>query len=331
MSVETLASVNTDRCVDVANIIKRMALPQPKEEVPPLPFSPGQEANFWFFLVAICHQTSPINRPPLAGVVDGIQRRGWDYLLHAFRVAATNDSVLLTPDRWVTFEEADCTNLFGSNLTEPERRAALIRDLGFVLNNRSWPTIFQAETHCHHRIADSHGEGLLSLLTEFEAFTDPVQKKSVFFLALMANAGLWTYADPEMLPAPVDYHEVRGHMRIGTVILEPALLAQIKTVGRVTVDEDVAIRAAVRDAIAKIASDVGDSPNTLHYFFWNLFRTYCVRSMPDCQGADVGKFPDVYARAVQSIAGRACPMNSVCASANMRPAIDDPAVTTEFY
>lgn len=33
----------------------------------------------------------------------------------------------------------------------------------------------------------------------------------------MQNAGLWVFADRDKLGAPVDYHEVRGHLRIGTV------------------------------------------------------------------------------------------------------------------
>jgi hypothetical protein len=62
ISVSTEAKISCDyrRCDVLAAQIKLMALPVPREDVPPLPFSKQQEANFWFFLAAICHQTSPL-------------------------------------------------------------------------------------------------------------------------------------------------------------------------------------------------------------------------------------------------------------------------------
>ncbi len=331
MGVAVLATVDAARCADVAGVISRVALPLPKEEVPPLPFSPEHEANFWFFLVAICHQTSPTHGPQLAGSVDRVHRRGWDYLLHAFRIAATSNRTLLTVERWATFDDADCVKLFGTDLTEPKRRAELIRDLADGLQNRGWTSVFEAGAYCGFRITDANREGLLSVLAAFEAFTDPVQKKSVFFLALMSNAGLWTYVDPQALPAPVDYHEMRGHLRIGTVRLDPSLRGRIEGRQTLTVEEDVAVRGAVRRAIEEISGAVESSPNALHYFFWNLFRTYCLRETPDCKGSSVKSFPDVYASAIRPVSGSACPFESFCESANRTSAIDDPIVVTEYY
>ncbi len=205
-------------CHILANRLLSMDIPEPKEDVSALPFSDAEEANFWFFLAAICHQTSPVGQPALAGDVDGVSRRGWDYLVHAFRLAATQNTELLTPKAWASFDSTSITALFSPSISQPQRRAELVVDLGRVLTSKGWDSILSASLFCDHYISN-HRPNLLELLSDFDAYSDPVQKKSVFFLALMQNCGLWRYADPESLPAPVDYHEVRGHLRIGTVRL----------------------------------------------------------------------------------------------------------------
>lgn len=79
-TIEVVGHVDRIRCEQVARQLQIMSLPSPKEDVPPMPFSKAEEANFWFLLAAICHQTSPVGLPPLEGIVDGAHRKGWDFL-----------------------------------------------------------------------------------------------------------------------------------------------------------------------------------------------------------------------------------------------------------
>src|SRR5205814_1834897 len=82
----------------------------------------------------------------------------------------------------------------------------------------------------------------------------------------------------------VDYHEVRGHLRIGTVrVADSGLLKKLRAGQPVTSEEDIAIRQSVYDAIMRISRQSGvNDPSQLHYLFWNIFRSICTREAPQC-------------------------------------------------
>ena len=324
-------AVNRERCADVAAVIRRLRLPCPRESTPPLPFTREEEANFWFFLGAICHQTSPIHGRALAGIVDRTPRRGWDFLLHTFLTSATTDRSLLDVDTWAAFTAQRITALFGDQISLPERRATLVRDLARGLHEQGWTSIYPAAAFCGHLI-DGPEPNLLRLLSRYEAYSDPVQKKSSFFLALMSNSRLWHYADPHNLPAPVDYHEVRGHLRLGTVIIrDPAISDSIACAEPLDADLDVALRLAVRDALRLVATASGVTANALHYFLWNLFRTYCVRGTPKCDGGAFHGLPAEYRRVVTRAGGTRCPFASCCNSAFLPRPLNEHVTLTEYY
>ena len=100
----------------------------------------------------------------------------------------------------------------------------------------------------------------------------------------MRNNHHWKYRDSESRGPPVDYHEVRGHLRLGTVqITDPTLLQKVREGQIVTLDEDVVLRRAVYDAILTISDSSGvHNASQLHYLFWNLFRGVCLRQTPEC-------------------------------------------------
>lgn len=338
-----VAAVNQYRCREVAQLLRKVSMPQPKEDLPALPFSRAQEANFWFFLAAICHQTSPIGQPTLSGKIDGEMKRGWDFLLLTFRAAAIDDTDWLSPQRWAECSGNDLQSMMGTLLNRPERRARLVRNLASGLAVQDWSSVIEAGHHCDFRIAANVGSqickaagkashsNLLDVLAEFEAFSDPVQKKSAFFLALMKNAGLWSYRDERQLPAPVDYHEIRGHLRIGTVVVVEEVQKQIANNTTISAAQDTKIRWAVRSAIQSIADQLKTPPNTLHYLFWNLFRVYCQRDTPKCRGGLFPALPPVYQRVLQETGGCQCPLFAVCQSADLAKVFNEPNVNTEFY
>jgi hypothetical protein len=175
------------------------------------------------------------------------------------------------------------------------------------------------------------GEGLLNQLAKFSAYRDPVRKKTVFFLALMRNLKLWDIADSNNLAAPVDYHEVRGHLRCGTVeILDPDLATRIRSGVGVSEDEDVAIRGAVSDAIMEISRSTRLSPSSLHYLFWNVFRACCKRDVTHCEGCPVEcELPERYA--ALTLSNRACVFSSVCASRGLSNKLVEHHFRTDFY
>jgi hypothetical protein len=151
----------------------------------------------------------------------------------------------------------------------------------------------------------------------------------------MQNAGLWRYADPDQLGAPIDYHEVRGHLRIGTVeVCDPDLRARILEGEKVTQKEDVSIRQAVYQAVMLVSQDTGlRNPGQLHYLFWNVFRSCCTRDNPHCHACPpTCGLPARYVPLALSAGPvRRCPFSTVCHSAGREPKLIEHTVDTYYY
>ena len=209
----------------------------------------------------------------------------------------------------------------------------LLRDLGHQMKSRDWTFADQIYEYCNAHVA-SGARNLLCELGHFRAYNDPVRKKAVFFLALMRNYGIWKYRDDSSLGPPVDYHEVRGHLRIGTVRIESAeLLRKVRHNVEVTLEEDIAIRRAVFNAIMRISQTSGvNNPSKLHYLFWNIFRSICTREAPQCfELDDRCDLPDQYMRIILDTACARCPFASICKSAGVQNPICEHSVDTDYY
>lgn len=334
-----LVEVNRSVCKRLADLLRRQHVPVDEEESKLPGFRQDLVGNFFLALVAICYQTSPRHKPPLEGVVQGVHRRGWDYLFARLESAARVDASYIEPATWAQLSAHDVRELFrdrecGDRLTDPEGRAGLLRDLGQRMLERSWRRADDIYEFCDGRIASGH-PNLLDTLAQFEAYRDPVRKKSLFFLSLMRNSQTWRYVDDENLGPPVDYHEVRGHLRIGTVCVKNAdLEAKLRQGREVTADEDIAIRKAVYEAIILLSKETGlRNPSQLHYLFWNVFRSICTRQSPQCLAIRPdSKLPPRYISLIIHEDGqRRCPFSSVCRSARIEERYVEHVFETDYY
>jgi hypothetical protein len=334
-----LVAVDIEVCLKLAEWLSSREIPPDREESSLPGFSAEQIGNFYLLLVAISHQTSPQGKPPLEGSISGRHLRGWDYLFARVEEAARHDPKILSPIFWARMSLNELENLFrderfGNRLSDSTGRIMLINDLGRAMVERSWKSASQIFDAAGGRIA-SGNPNLVTLLSQFGAYRDPVHKKIYFFLALMQNTGVWIYVDPDKLGAPVDYHEVRGHLRIGTVqIHDPHLYAKLLQRTAVTEEEDVSIRQAVHEALMFLSEHSGlRNPSQLHYLFWNVFRSCCTRENPHCfsctptcslpaRYVPLALFPD---------GSRHCPFAPLCSSAGHEPKLQEPHVVTDFY
>src|ERR1039458_3833690 len=180
--------------------------------------------NAYFTIVAICHQTTPYSGPRLEGYIEDRLVVGWDYLLQKWLIAVRQDHDLVAPHRLRRFTGNDIRMIVhdsvkGDTITVADGRADLLNDIGRCMIINGWQSIHELWNASEGRIFGTvECAGLLDRLKQFQAYSqDPVQKKSYYFLALMMNQGIWTYRDSHNLGSPVDYHEVRGHLRYGTV------------------------------------------------------------------------------------------------------------------
>ena len=331
--------VNTEACRRLAALLRTQTVAEAREETALPWMSPEQVGNFYLLLVAICYQTSPRGRLPLEGNVGGRHLHGWDYLSAKLEQAARGNSAMLGPVSWAHTAENDVRELFrddilGDRLSDPAGRAFFIRDLGHQMLRRSWDSAADMYRACAGRIATGD-PNLLSSLAQFRAYDDPVRKKSFFFLELMQNAGLWKYADPDALGAPVDYHEVRGHLRIGTAeICDSDLRERIMSGLQVTSAEDVEIRKAVYAALMLVSELSGlRNPGRLHYLFWNVFRSCCTRENPHCDACPpLCSLPSRYVPLALSAGPvRRCAFSTVCQSAGRELKLIEHSVDTYYY
>ena len=97
-STNRSVAVNLEICHKMAEWLKSTAIPLDREESSLQGLSPEEIGNFYLFLVAISHQTSPQGKLPLEGSAGGQHLRGWDYLFARFEDAARRDSKFLSPD-----------------------------------------------------------------------------------------------------------------------------------------------------------------------------------------------------------------------------------------
>ncbi len=330
--------VDTERCLQLARHLTTLEMPADAEEpAESVPLSPDVLANMYWAAVGICHQTSPKGGPSLKGYVSGRELRGWDYLREAFLVTARRDPELVYPPRLSVITAQDIDRIIqiaeaAVVLKDLEGRARLLRDLGHRMTGLGYESVQRLHDRAGGNLLQENGEGLLQLLGTFVAYRDPVRKKSLYFLALMKNNGIWDYHDPGNLGPPVDYHEVRGHLRCSTVVIrDPALAEAVEKEAVVSDDADIAIRQAVYDAIVLIARESGLTPSQLHYFFWNLFRSCCQRGETHCYACPpTCELPERYKRLTAS-SGRMCAVASYCSSRGRAKKILEHSAITDFY
>jgi hypothetical protein len=323
-----LVQVNEERCDQVARSLACVGVPEPIE-----PWSRGASevtfdlATLNLALVAICHQTQS-----LRGMVNGTERRGWDYLQVCLLNWAHEDGHRLEPDKLAAFSTDELERILncGDQLSQSDlaHRATLIADCGAVMITKGISSFTEVYEQCGHRIATGD-LNLIGWLRGLRSFNDPIRKKSLYLLGLNGSTCGWAYEDQELLDPPVDYHEVRGHLRLGTVRIVDDKLRRIVNDGQ-SVDEvaDLAIRGGVTEAIRRISDVSGFSPMRLHYAFWNLFRSICLRRQPLCEGQLADLLPTEYRRLV---ADNACCFVNFCESARMNHAVDEHRFNTDWY
>lgn len=323
------------QCRILGEFLKAVSLPAAQEEKMRYKIPDRVMSNLYFAVVAVCHQTTPHEGPALHGYVDGKLRRGWDYLREKWIRATEQNPNLVSAASLAKITAQDIEAILldsqvGSTITDSEGRARILQDIGKKMLKMHIEDVWALYDKSEGCLVRKGGRGLIKLLSRFSAFSaDPVEKKLFFFLSVMFNHGFWAYHDPENLGTPVDYHEVRGHLRLQTVkVKSEELKNKILKGEKVTCQDDIVIRKAVFDAIMMVSRISGRTPNDLHYFFWNIFRNCCRRDETHCSKCvPHPSLPERY----QALSPERCMLASVCRSVNSDIKLNDHLVDTDLY
>jgi hypothetical protein len=218
------------------------------------------------FLCAVDHRTGYAagHRVDGRGPFEGSELL-WEVALRSAR----GRPGLLTAPALIEIGEDDVADVFrvdDETVADPARRAELWRDLsaGLVRDYTGSASAMLAASG-----GNLSGEGgLLERLGEFEAYSDPLAKKSFLFAKIAERRGWLRVLDPEAWEVSAD-----------NVLMRLALRS-----GLVTPGDRETVRAATRDAFKRLAREADLSPPVLDDLLWELGR-----DDPDLLGCDAGE------------------------------------------
>ena len=328
--------INEDKIGAIISALSSVTLPPPAEHTPdqfPICDDKLKLANAYLGIVSICHQTSPIGERPLEGMVKGTQAKGWDYLRGKFLLKASEAEKWSSFKFWQKLTPCILADLFedetyGRTLNRINERTYLLNNLGNGLSDASYDTIQEVFAAKGNRIGSE--TGFLTYLSAFLAYSDPVRKKSNFFLSLAKSECGWTLSDEDNLLSPIDYHELRGHLRIGTVHFDNEDLAR-KVRYRIPLseNEDTPLREKIQEANERIVKGMDISGSTLHYFLWNFFRTCCKRGETNCKDCGLADMESPYRNLFKD--RKVCIFHGFCDSTDKYIKPDEPPYIGHFY
>jgi hypothetical protein len=162
-------------------------------------------------------------------------------------------------------EVAEMFRIDDETVFDPERRAELWRDLAAGVIRDYSGSATELLTASGGLLGG--GSGLLERLRRFEAYSDPLAKKSFLFAKIAERRGWLRVSDPGAWEVCADNVLMRLALRSG--LIEPGEL------------DDV--RSATREAFKQVANRAGVSPPVLDDLLWELGR-----DDPDLLGADAG-------------------------------------------
>ncbi len=274
--------VNREECLRLASAIRHLkfAVDEFKDPLlfPPENASPEEVANFFFFVVAIDHRT----RLKFEGVIDGKKLHGSELLYALARkrkeyFAAEKMQRISKREvkEWLSTEEI--------SIPDPEVRGMLLRDCAIKLlkyyNGSALELIKAADGY----LLREDRRGLLQLLAQFKAYSDPLSKKSFLLVKFLERRKLFEIKDIENLHIPVDNVLARIALRTGIIeVMDKKLETKLKKNLPANQRDDRDIRSAAQKAYDIISSESGLKITLLDDIFWTMGRACCSRENPVC-------------------------------------------------
>lgn len=231
----------------------------------PPDFAHVPDADAALFLCAVDHQTGyeREHRVDGAGPYSGSELM-WVVGLRS----AEREAGLLTAARLREAGAADVARWFyiaDETVADPQRRAALWRDLATGIERDYGGSADRLLAACGGQLGGDHG--LVTLLAAYDAYADPLAKKSFLFAKIAERRGWLEVVDPETWEVSADNVLMRIALRAGLVAEGPLY----------------EVRPATREAFNDLAVATGISPPVLDDLLWELGR-----DNPDLLGKAAG-------------------------------------------
>jgi hypothetical protein len=206
----------------------------------PPSFSHVPDPDAAIFLCAVDHKTGYRGAHAVGG---GGPLEGSDLMWAVALEAAARRPGLLTAASLDEVDAGGVADLFrigDQEIADPDRRAALWHDLAAGLLRDHGGSAGSLLGASGGRLGGR--EGLLARLAKFEAYADPLRKKSFLFAKICARRGWLDVRDPERWEVCADNVLMRLALRSGLV--EPGSLAEVRP-GTLAAFKEVARRSDV--------------------------------------------------------------------------------------
>jgi len=328
--------LNQEICNAVAQTIKGLKLRTDFYKREYLNLDTDEETKFrmHFFAVAICHQTYKLHNPVL-------NLFGWDYLEFGFTGLAKSGSNLLDPHFLANAGIGEVVGLLAvafspdnnpenCTLDRLEERSDLMIQAGKLILSDYQNSVKNFIGSANGFLVND-GKGLYEILPPFEAFSDPLQKKSTFLIKLLMEANLLKIYDPGNFIPIMDYHMQRVLMRLGCVEIIDKALRQ-KLIHHETMPSDDVVRSRCVDAFKIIAGISGHPVTKMNDFFWSLGRSCCNQTTL-CHDKRCEKNPCTFTQIVEFQDHTHCVFEAVCKGfqADDYRNLWQPVIETHFY
>jgi sugar/nucleoside kinase (ribokinase family) len=240
-----------------------------------------QQYGFWY------EADGRYDRPMIARI-DGVDRKGSDYLWAQYRRWSVAGAEVLSPSGQLQVDERAWSAAAGSDegvdpYPDPAMRAHLARAYGatMVTLGLSPDDLVDAAAATTRPMMS-----LLRLLDHVGGYReDPLRKKAALvgvILRQRPEAFLPAAANDDAPPI-VDYHVQRTSLRTGIVAVpDDALRAALLERRMVTVDEEAAVRRATFEAVAQLAARSGRDMGAVDWFLFQMRHRCPEMTEPRC-------------------------------------------------
>jgi len=296
-------SIDTHRVERIAEVLSGLSSVQPANFAPGCMgqglFPPvGHPRAVDFFFAVTLHQygfwsdDGTRYLEPFYGVLDGIRRKGAEFMFRAFWKTAEADTDFLLPERQACLTAIDLQRAFAEDdgicrIPMFESHLNLSRAHGrYLLDNRIEPSSLTSLAN----VAPYPFEFFRNRVGHIPGYAeDPLEKKLSLLAIILKNRPehFLEIGNADLIPV-VDYHIQRTFLRTGMVEIAPGSLRTRVTERRfLAEDEESAIRWTVHDAVKELSRVSGRDIAALDWFFFSLRRKCYEMESPDCETCGV--------------------------------------------
>jgi len=329
-----MISVNIEQSKKIGEIVKTLKFRPSFYERDFIQIDSPLKMAMHFYAVGICHQTYVLANPKL-------NLYGWDFMEYGFLDILNNDSNLLIAKEIVKLSNQELIERIKPFFAEDnqsekctldrlEERAELWMDMAEGLQKYFGGKIENLFDQNDWQ-KTQNAESLYKSLRLFEAYSDPLQKKSGVFLKLVADANLVNLGNLINVIPIMDYHMQRVLLRTGCVEVNDKDLKN-KLQKRLPISDDEPLRKACIESMEIIAKISDFHSFKMNDVFYTLGRSCCNENTL-CRHHICEKTPCTLTRAVFLEEHNQCIFERVC-----KGATDDnyhqfwqPQIQTHFY